>query len=392
LGNPDWYFTRATGSGYLIDGHQYLAHTGVEIDEQIWLSQEDVAKGEDTVVKAALQWIQNSVFAHDIQLDRVYAKPGIDSVGITANVENPDNHNVLVQGLILNNSEEIIDSTLFFDDGNHNDGAGGDGLCGAFWPTMQEEQHYYFKTRLIDLDSGTTRSDYNITRFTTIGPVVLDHYVNLSADTLINPGDVMPIKLVLRNEGKAATASNIYIDGGVLDTVVTDVSTSNNSFADIPPGSAVTSNGVFVIRFANNFEGGREITFWVDIYSDGYSFWSDTFSVYIYPTHISSKENGNLPEQFYLGQNYPNPFNSQTTIDYQLPEPGHVIITIYNAIGQKIIKLLDENKETGNHNVIWNGCDSNEKSVTSGIYFYKIEMSRKVTNQLVAVKKMLFLQ
>ena len=95
LGNADWYFTRATGSGYLIDGHHYLAHTGVNIDEEVWLTRDDVAKGEDTVVKAAMQWIQNSVFAHNIQLDRVYAKPGIDTIGITAKVANQNNHNIV---------------------------------------------------------------------------------------------------------------------------------------------------------------------------------------------------------------------------------------------------------------------------------------------------------
>lgn len=60
LGHPDWYFTKANGSGYLIDGHKYLAHTGVEIDEEVWLTRDGVAQGKDTVVEAAIAWINAS--------------------------------------------------------------------------------------------------------------------------------------------------------------------------------------------------------------------------------------------------------------------------------------------------------------------------------------------
>jgi hypothetical protein len=57
LGN-DWFFTKATGSGYLVDGHVYLAHTGVQPDVEVWLDRDDVAIGRDTVVEAAKRWIE----------------------------------------------------------------------------------------------------------------------------------------------------------------------------------------------------------------------------------------------------------------------------------------------------------------------------------------------
>jgi hypothetical protein len=53
----DWFFTKATGSGYLVDGHVYLAHTGVQPDVEVWLERDDVAAGRDTVVEAAVRWI-----------------------------------------------------------------------------------------------------------------------------------------------------------------------------------------------------------------------------------------------------------------------------------------------------------------------------------------------
>jgi C-terminal processing protease CtpA/Prc len=57
LGN-DWYFSKATGSGYLVDGHVYLAHTGVKPEIKVWLERDDVAAGRDTVVDAAVRWIE----------------------------------------------------------------------------------------------------------------------------------------------------------------------------------------------------------------------------------------------------------------------------------------------------------------------------------------------
>ncbi len=55
----DWFFSKATGSGYLIEGHHYLAHTGVQPEVEVWLDQDGVAMGRDTVVAAARNWIDS---------------------------------------------------------------------------------------------------------------------------------------------------------------------------------------------------------------------------------------------------------------------------------------------------------------------------------------------
>jgi len=55
----DWYFSKATGSGYLVHDHGYLAHTGVEPDVEVWLDRDDVAAGRDTVVETAIRWIRS---------------------------------------------------------------------------------------------------------------------------------------------------------------------------------------------------------------------------------------------------------------------------------------------------------------------------------------------
>ncbi|MBN2829597.1 MAG: choice-of-anchor J domain-containing protein, partial [Candidatus Cloacimonetes bacterium] len=71
--------------------------------------------------------------------------------------------------------------------------------------------------------------------------------------------------------------------------------------------------------------------------------------------------------------NFPNPFNPETTISFNLKENVHATLNIFNIRGQHIATLADDNFTAGSHNIVWKGTDSNGNSVTSGIYFYKLQ-------------------
>jgi hypothetical protein len=88
-----------------------------------------------------------------------------------------------------------------------------------------------------------------------------------------------------------------------------------------------------------------------------------------------------------LQQNYPNPFNPITTINYSLKENSKVSLKVYNIKGQKVKQLVSEQLSAGQHSVVWNGIDDNGKSVSSGIYFYKLK-----AGNYQKVKKMLLLK
>ncbi|MCK4653950.1 MAG: right-handed parallel beta-helix repeat-containing protein, partial [Candidatus Cloacimonetes bacterium] len=88
-----------------------------------------------------------------------------------------------------------------------------------------------------------------------------------------------------------------------------------------------------------------------------------------------------------LNQNYPNPFNPTTTINYSLKENSKVSINIYNIKGQKVRTLIKDKLEAGNYSVIWYGKDNNGKSVSSGIYFYKLK-----TDKFEKTKKMILMK
>lgn len=74
-----------------------------------------------------------------------------------------------------------------------------------------------------------------------------------------------------------------------------------------------------------------------------------------------------------LHGNYPNPFNPTTNIAYSIAKPSNVKLKIYNLKGQLVKSLLNEYKAVGNHKTVWNGKNNQNKPVSSGIYFIRIE-------------------
>jgi hypothetical protein len=79
------------------------------------------------------------------------------------------------------------------------------------------------------------------------------------------------------------------------------------------------------------------------------------------------QEKMNLPKQYALYQNYPNPFNPSTTIKFALPKSTHVLIEVYNVLGQKIVSLIDNHEIAGYHQIKFQA-----ENLSSGIYFFSI--------------------
>lgn len=94
-----------------------------------------------------------------------------------------------------------------------------------------------------------------------------------------------------------------------------------------------------------------------------------------------------VPSAFKLHRNYPNPFNPSTTISYELPVDGKVVVKIYNTIGQEIRTLVNEVKPAGYHNLVWNGRNNGGQTVSSGIYIYRMQAGQYVNSQKMMLIK-----
>jgi len=99
-------------------------------------------------------------------------------------------------------------------------------------------------------------------------------------------------------------------------------------------------------------------------------------------TIVDVKNQDQLPTSYSLWQNYPNPFNPSTTIHFELPKESHVILKIYNILGQEVLAVLDEEKVAGKYNLKIEGT-----SLASGVYFYRL-----TTGDYIATKKLILMK
>jgi L-ascorbate metabolism protein UlaG (beta-lactamase superfamily) len=101
-----------------------------------------------------------------------------------------------------------------------------------------------------------------------------------------------------------------------------------------------------------------------------------------YTTVTGVIENDDIKFGFNLNLNYPNPFNPSTTMKFSIPKSSFVTLKVYDVLGKEKTTLVNEEKSAGNYEVIFDA-----RSLASGIYFYRIEVS-----EFVEVKKMILLK
>jgi hypothetical protein len=74
-----------------------------------------------------------------------------------------------------------------------------------------------------------------------------------------------------------------------------------------------------------------------------------------------------IPGAFALRQNYPNPFNPSTHIDYDLPAAASVRLTVFNILGQEVMRVVDADQHAGSYRAT---VDASQLS--SGVYLYQL--------------------
>jgi len=94
-----------------------------------------------------------------------------------------------------------------------------------------------------------------------------------------------------------------------------------------------------------------------------------------------------LLNSFELYSNYPNPFNPGTNIEYYLNISGNAILSIYDIQGRKIRTLVEENQNPGSYHYYWDSKNENGLTVSSGTYFYQLEI-----NNEIHAKRMIFIK
>jgi uncharacterized protein (DUF362 family) len=87
-----------------------------------------------------------------------------------------------------------------------------------------------------------------------------------------------------------------------------------------------------------------------------------------------------------LQQNHPNPFSAATSIRFYLPDAETVSMTVYDASGRRVRRLIESNIDAGWHDVPWAGETDGGRRAASGVYFCRLETDgykKSVIMQLV---------
>jgi hypothetical protein len=359
----DWEKDGLETGGVLFDGITYeMWYSGCDGDQ--W----------------RIGYARSSLVVDNVNLNSSYAAPGTDGVLITTKMKDPNGITLFAE--IQAPDQILVDSLQLFDDGNHNDGDAGDSLYANLWPVMPiEESNYFVNLEVTRVDTDTIVNHLNrMAVFTTIGPIVYSSYVITSTDTIPNPGEIRKFLFFLTNVGSTATAKNITTKIIPLDTCASLRTTDIANYGDIAPGETIMGDKSQYIQFSDNCADGYQTQFVMEIFSNGYHFWSDTFKIDVFSGIEDEKQL--IVKEFKLHQNHPNPFNPSTIIEFSLPKSELVELKVYNILGSQISTLVSKKLNQGNHTYTFDG-----KNLASGVYYYQL-----IAGEYREVKKMILLR
>ncbi|HSG28794.1 MAG TPA: FG-GAP-like repeat-containing protein, partial [Candidatus Krumholzibacterium sp.] len=177
---------------------------------------------------------------------------------------------------------------------------------------------------------------------------------------------------------KVATPSGCH--GGALRDLdgdgYADLAVSSNGLA-IYPGNGDGTFGMPVIYSPQSLFVLAE-----DLDGDGYTDLAAVSAMVRVLTNITALTGDypGLPHPADLisARNYPNPFNPVTTIRFYIPEPGRVVLRVYDAAGRLVDTLSDGFREAGTHDFVWDGKGSGGRGLCSGVYFLRIDAGKRV--------------
>jgi len=227
--------------------------------------------------------------------------------------------------------------------------------------TIPEVEYNSVTVPVDDIDDYKLVVDFNVPEQVITGSIIMDDLDNTEFYNNIDEGIINFFMTDWVNY-------NYYTDGQVFDTF--------NEYIGLSEGE---------IEF--NIPADE---MWYTFFDKGNNLNNPQYiqgSASLYEYEENSIDNNIISNSTKLFDNYPNPFNPTTTISYNLNYDSIVKLEIFNIKGQKVVTLEDNEITAGHHNIVWNGKDSENSSVSSGIYFYKLD-----TENYSSVKKMVLMK
>ncbi len=159
-------------------------------------------------------------------------------------------------------------------------------------------------------------------------------------------------------------AGSPCVDAGNPDAMYNDIEDPQNSGAALAPALGTVTN---------------------DMGAYGFNGCLPTENV------IIANDDDFIPEakDFTVAQDiYPNPFNPKTNIQLNIGKtPQAVTLNVYNVRGQLVKTLVNDEVMSGTRNIVWDGTDNKNNSVSTGVYFSSLNVGKETTTKKMVLLK-----
>jgi PKD repeat protein len=211
---------------------------------------------------------------------------------------------------------------------------------------------YYIALKVID-DANNTSALSNILIATTLPEAPLAPLLESPPDNSV----CVPTNPTLRwfaSEGAASYRLQISLTRAFSSTLLDTSNLTNTEFAF----DSLQGNTTFFWHVNASNAGGT-------------SAWSNSWWFTTGATSVNNLKD-EVSKEFALDQNWPNPFNAYTQIQYHIPRPVKVVLRIFNFEGQRVITIVEGEKNSGTYQVTWQGTNFEGNHVSSGLYFARL--------------------
>ena len=182
---------------------------------------------------------------------------------------------------------------------------------------------------------------------------------------------------VADDKGEPVSMATVYVINAEGEALFSAQTRNDGSYqiAGIPPGetyhlkaTSIGYNSSFNNQ-ADDIESTPAITMSNGAYEHNFTLLPNVAT--------NSGEEPVLPETITVSGNFPNPFTGSTSISVSIPEATHITISIYDALGREVHRLVDGHLSAGSHSIPWDTASSTP-TLRSGIYFYRVSDGQTV--------------
>lgn len=170
--------------------------------------------------------------------------------------------------------------------------------------------------------------------------------------------DIAPVSCALVN-------ILLSTDGGFTYPTVLASNEPNDGSADVPVPIIETTTARVMVEAADNL--------FFDISNVN-------FEIAGNPAAAPDGSNSDLADRMFIGAD-PNPFQTVTHLRFRLPEETTVTLKVYSAGGREVATLAEGVLPAGEHARTWDGTDYDNRGVSAGVYFYRLEAAGRVETQ-----------